>query len=195
MDYSWYIKRISQFHDSMCNNPNYLHILSQFSGGWRLVSRTEADYIDCASNQTLLGSKLRYLSYLRRNKMTDMKIRICSTKWLIVRFKILTFRIWYSTDFSSSQIATLILIGITVGITAILSTVNLSSFIVIWMVFNQMRMLVLMLLTDAYFPSQVYNYLVGQKIFSFNFSFLSIHSISKLMFLSNPHPTEAGIFQ
>ena len=75
--------------------------------------------------------------------------------------------------------------GVTVGISAILSTSNISSFIVIWMVFNQMRMLILMLLTDAYFPSQVNSYLIGQKLFSFSFSFLSIQSIPGLKEIAN----------
>ena len=92
----------------------------------------------------------------------------------------ITYRMWFSTEFTASQIATLVMIGVTVIITTILSTFNLSSFIIIWMIFNHMRMLILMLLTEAYFPTQVNNYLVRLKLFSFNLSFLSIQNMPGL---------------
>ena len=98
-----------------------------------------------------------------------------------------TFRSWISTskDITASQIAGLSSIGVAVGVTAILSALNVSSFIIIWMVFNQMRILILMLLTEAYFPSQIKNYLLGLKLFSFNFSFLFIQDIPGINEVSN----------
>ena len=77
----------------------------------------------------------------------------------------------------SSQIAALAAWGVTAGAAAVLSMMNLSSITVIWAIFNQMRSLILILLTGWYFTDNVKVYLSGMKIFSFNLSFLSIGSL------------------
>ena len=188
MGQSRFIEWTSQLHDSVLGNPNHLHFLNKFTSYWRLFSRAKADIINCTPSDTLLDSELQFLCILRFKKMNDLRFWIYPKQWFIVRLKVLHFRSWISiptgtttaqssTGTTTQQISTLSSIGITVGVSVVLSTFSISSIIIVWMIFNQMRILILMLLTEAYFPSPVNNYLVGLKMFSFNFSFMFIQNI------------------
>ena len=78
---------------------------------------------------------------------------------------------------SSTQTAALVAWGVTSAAAVALSMLNLSSITVVWAMFNQMRNLLLILLTGAYVTENVEAYLIGMKVFTFNFSFLSIGSL------------------
>ena len=77
----------------------------------------------------------------------------------------------------SSKIAIMTGLSITVGAAVVMSLMNLSSITIVWAIFNQMRTLTLILLTDSYVTDNIRVYLSGMKIFSFNFQFLSIGSL------------------
>ena len=83
-----------------------------------------------------------------------------------------------STKSTTAQISSLTSIGIGAWIVLILSSVNLSSIAVVWTIFSQFRLLIFLILTDAYLPQSVIDYITGMKFFSFNFSFLSFQTIS-----------------
>lgn len=42
------------------------------------------------------------------------------------------------------------------------------------------RMFLLLVLTGAYLPPKIANYIIGQRIFTFNFSFLSLAKFDKI---------------
>ena len=83
-----------------------------------------------------------------------------------------------STETTTAQISSLTSIGIGAWIVLILSSINLSSIAVVWTIFSQFRLLIFLILTDAYLPQSVIDYITGMKFFSFNFSFLSFQTIS-----------------
>mmetsp|Transcript_5351 Transcript_5351/g.6381 ORF Transcript_5351/g.6381 Transcript_5351/m.6381 type:complete len:124 (-) Transcript_5351:17-388(-) len=55
---------------------------------------------------------------------------------------------------------------------------SMSSIIVIWILANQYRLYMLLILSDAYLPQKIVDYIKGGKLFSFNFSFLPIQELS-----------------
>ena len=58
-----------------------------------------------------------------------------------------------------------------------MSSLNMSSIAVLWAIFSQFRLLIFLILSDAYLPQSVIDYISGMKIFSFNFSFLSLQKL------------------
>lgn len=50
----------------------------------------------------------------------------------------------------------------------------------IWIVVTESRLLLLLVITCTYLPQKVIEFIVGGKIFSFNFSFLSIEKLSEI---------------
>lgn len=64
-----------------------------------------------------------------------------------------------------------------------LSLTNASSLVVIWLISSQMRLLLLLVLTKAYMPKDVKDYILGFEVFSFDFSFVSAKSVPPLSYL------------
>ena len=79
-----------------------------------------------------------------------------------------------SSESQTAQIASLSSAGVGTGVSLLFSSFNLTTIFVIWTIFSQYRTLIFLILTDAYLPSSVVEYITGMKLFSFNFSFLQI---------------------
>ena len=93
-----------------------------------------------------------------------------------------------SSQFTTTQILIMSILGMTILVTMMLSAFNLSSMTNIFLIFNQMRILMLLLLTEAYFPDSLINYITGFKFALFSFSFISIQDVggfSKLLSWDN----------
>ena len=74
----------------------------------------------------------------------------------------------------------LFIFGMSIPITLMLSAFNLSSMTNIFLILNQMRILILLLLTEAYFPEALINYITGFKFALFSFSFISLQDVEGL---------------
>ena len=64
--------------------------------------------------------------------------------------------------------------GISTAIIGALSIMNYSSPQGIWMVINHFQLLVLLLLTEAYFPADISSFFAGAKLFNFSFNFIPV---------------------
>ena len=71
-----------------------------------------------------------------------------------------------------AQTATIVLICFAMGIAAAVSLMNMSSPIGVWSIINQFQMLMLLILTDAFIPETVRQYLSGMDFVSLNFDFI-----------------------
>ena len=78
---------------------------------------------------------------------------------------------------ASAQTTAMVSTGVGAGISLLMSSMNLSSIAVLWAIFSQFRLLIFLILSDSYLPQSVIDYISGMKIFSFNFSFLSIQNL------------------
>uniref|UniRef100_A0A7S3J5I8 Uncharacterized protein n=1 Tax=Euplotes harpa TaxID=151035 RepID=A0A7S3J5I8_9SPIT len=54
---------------------------------------------------------------------------------------------------------------------------SVSSPTAVWLIFNQLRSLALLILTGSYIPYNLRNYLLGFKLFQLNLSFLQVQSV------------------
>ena len=77
-----------------------------------------------------------------------------------------------STKTKNAQAATQVTAGITVGIIITLSIVNMSSPTGLWLVVNLFQMLMLLILTGAFIPEALRQYLTGMKFALLNFNFI-----------------------
>ena len=82
-----------------------------------------------------------------------------------------------SNSSSSAQTTAMASAGVGAGIALIMSSLNMSSIAVLWSIFSQFRLLIFLILSDAYLPQSVIDYISGMKLFSFNFSFLSFQTL------------------
>ena len=72
----------------------------------------------------------------------------------------------------NAQTATQSTMGTSMGVAAAISLMNMSSPIGIWTIVNQFRMFMLLLLTGAFIPETVRQYLSGMDFVSLNFDFI-----------------------
>ena len=72
----------------------------------------------------------------------------------------------------NSQTATQSTIGASMGVAAAVSLMNMSSPVGIWSIINQFQMLMLLILTGAFIPETVRQYLSGMDFVSLNFDFI-----------------------
>ena len=72
----------------------------------------------------------------------------------------------------NAQTATQSTMGTSMGVAAAISLMNMSSPIGVWSIVNQFQMLMLMILTGAFIPETVRQYLAGMDFVSFNFDFI-----------------------
>ena len=77
-----------------------------------------------------------------------------------------------STKTKNAQTTTQVTAGITVGIIITLSIVNMSSPTGLWIVVNLFQMLMLLILTGAFIPKTLRQYLTGMKFALLNFNFI-----------------------
>ena len=78
---------------------------------------------------------------------------------------------------ANAQTTAMVSTGVGAGVSLLMSSMNLSSIAVLWAIFSQFRLLIFLILSDSYLPQSVIDYISGMKIFSFNFSFLSIQNV------------------
>ena len=71
-------------------------------------------------------------------------------------------------------ITSLVGAGISSALVGALSIMNYSSPQGIWMVINHFQLLVLLLLTEAYFPADISNFFAGVKLFNFSLNFIPV---------------------
>ena len=71
-----------------------------------------------------------------------------------------------------AQISTQSTIGASMGVAAAVSLMNMSSPVGIWSIINQFQMLMLLILTGAFIPETVRQYLSGMDFVSLNFDFI-----------------------
>lgn len=69
------------------------------------------------------------------------------------------------------------LAGAGVSVSAMISLVNLSAPIAIWLIANQIQLLSLLLITGAFLPPSVRGILTGSQFTSFSFSFIPVMDI------------------
>ena len=72
----------------------------------------------------------------------------------------------------NAQTTTQSTVGTSMGVAAAISLMNMSSPIGVWSIVNQFQMLMLMILTGAFIPETVRQYLAGMDFVSFNFDFI-----------------------
>ena len=72
----------------------------------------------------------------------------------------------------NAQTATQSTIGASMGVAAAVSLMNMSSPVGIWSIINQFQMLMLLILTGAFIPETVRQYLSGMDFVSLNFDFI-----------------------
>ena len=72
----------------------------------------------------------------------------------------------------NAQTATQSTMGTSMGVAAAISLMNMSSPIGIWTIVNQFQMFMLLLLTGAFIPETVRQYLSGMDFVSLNFDFI-----------------------
>lgn len=75
-----------------------------------------------------------------------------------------------------SRISTWALAGVSIGVSLAVSTASLTSISTVWIVLYQMRALLLLLLTRAYIPKDVKDFIIGFKLLSFDFAFLQVNT-------------------
>ena len=63
----------------------------------------------------------------------------------------------------NSRTATQIFIGVSMGLAAILSLISMSSLVGVWSMINHFQMLLLLLITGAFIPRIVRQYLIGMN--------------------------------
>ena len=78
----------------------------------------------------------------------------------------------------NAELITHILIGAIIFVSVLVSIINVSSPISMWFIINQFQMLMLLLLTRAYMPKRVRQYLTDMNIVLFNFNFIPVYRIS-----------------
>ena len=71
-------------------------------------------------------------------------------------------------EIDRAQIATQAFIGASMCVAAVVSIVNMSSMVRVWLIINQFQMLLLLLITGAFIPRIVRQYLIGMD-FVLNF--------------------------
>ena len=76
-----------------------------------------------------------------------------------------------------SIIFTKIVSGMSSIAAASTALLNLSSPTAVWSLANQLQLLLSLILTGAYFPTQITDYLSGQTFASFNFDFIPVVEI------------------
>ena len=79
-----------------------------------------------------------------------------------------------SSESQTAQIVSLSSAGVGIGMSLLFSSFSMTTVFLIWAIFSQYRTLIFLILTDAYLPGSVVEYITGMKLFSFNFSFLKI---------------------
>ena len=72
----------------------------------------------------------------------------------------------------NAQTATQSTMGTSMGVAAAISLMNMSSPIGVWSIVNQFQMFMLLLLTGAFIPETVRQYLSGMDFVSLNFDFI-----------------------
>ena len=72
----------------------------------------------------------------------------------------------------NAQTTTQSTVGTSMAVAAAISLMNMSSPIGVWSIVNQFQMLMLMILTGAFIPETVRQYLAGMDFVSFNFDFI-----------------------
>ena len=87
---------------------------------------------------------------------------------------------------TASEIA--VVIGISLA--AIVSLMNLSAPIAMWMIANQTQLVSLLLLTGAYLPASIKGILTGSQFTSFSFSFIPVMDIPGINNLLKPFDIE-----
>ena len=75
-------------------------------------------------------------------------------------------------EIKRAQTATQILIGLTMGVAAAISIINIRSIIGIWSILHLFQMLMLLILTGAFIPKTVRQYLSGMHFVLLNFDFI-----------------------
>lgn len=68
-------------------------------------------------------------------------------------------------------------VGVSVACAFAISMASVSSPTAVWLIFNQLRSLTLLILTGSYIPYNLRSYLLGFKLFQFNFLFLRVQSV------------------
>ena len=86
-----------------------------------------------------------------------------------------------SEDIQNAQTTTQATIGVSMGLAAGASIVNLSSPVGIWLILHLFQILILLILTRAYIPEAVKQYLLGMN---FNFANLSFIQFKDVPFVS-----------
>ena len=69
------------------------------------------------------------------------------------------------------------LLGFAVFLALAISLFSLSSPTAVWSIINQLQLLILLLLTGAYIPDKVYNFLIGMEMLTLNLSFIPISDL------------------
>ena len=72
---------------------------------------------------------------------------------------------------------TLIIIAAVIVLAVLVSILNVSSPVSMWFIINQFQMLMLLLLTRAYMPKRVRQYLTDMNAVLFNFNFIPVYRI------------------
>ena len=77
----------------------------------------------------------------------------------------------------NSQTLTQATIGVTAGVIAASSIMNMSSPVGIWCIVKHFQMLMLLILTRAFLPIKIREYLLGMNVVLMNFDFISLLKI------------------
>ena len=87
-----------------------------------------------------------------------------------------------SEQIQNAQIATQSMVGTSMGVAAAVSLINMSSPVGIWSIIHQFQMLMLLILTGAFIPIIVRNYLTGMD---FALNIFELIPIYKVPFISD----------
>ena len=87
-----------------------------------------------------------------------------------------------SSDVVSFTITSAVVLAFCSVLTVGLSLTNVSSMSIIWMMFGQMRIFLLLLLQSGYVSEYVINYILGFKFVMFSFDFLKIRQLFIVLF-------------